>query len=230
MKNKLMYLVAVLFAACVGFSSCSDDDDKIDETLTGTWNYGTKGDIYFEFEYKEDKIEIPDAISGMLPNEIKAAITALFPDGKIPVASVKQLLAPYAKQQMQKYFRGINFISDKDMEILVTVNGQPESIKTTYEIQGSVIRISTQSDDFKDLTNNMIPETVPSIDLNYFFKDKKLTLYVSTTYAKTILGMVPGILAATGTIPAEYLPAVTSAVQAVSNNITKLELGPVLVR
>ena len=76
----------------------------------------------------------------------------------------------------------------------------------------------------------MIPEEVASIDLNYFFKDGKLTLYVNTTYAKTIISMIPRILVAAEVIPEEVLPGVTTAVQNISNKITKLEFGPVLVR
>ena len=38
MKNKLIYLVAVLLTVCTCYS-CSDDDDKDTEDLTGTWKY-----------------------------------------------------------------------------------------------------------------------------------------------------------------------------------------------
>ncbi len=224
-----MYLVAVLFAAFVCFSCSDDDKNDGDEELTGVWNYGSKGDVYLELEYAENKIDISDFLS-ILPAEIKAAIAVLYPDGKIPVADVKKLLAPYAKQQMQEYFRGINFLSDSELEILITKDKKDQKIKTTYEIQGTVLKISTQSEDFKTITNNMIPEAVASIDLNYFFKDGKLTLYVNTTYAKTIISMIPRILVAAEVIPEEVLPGVTTAVQNISNKITKLEFGPVLVR
>lgn len=224
-----MYLVAVLFAAFVCFS-CSDDDKGDDEELTGVWNYGSKGDIYFELGYSEATIELPEVILNMLPAEMKAAVTALFPDGKIPVASIKTVLAPYAKQQMQKYFRGINFLSDKELEILITKDGKDQKIKTDYDVQGSVLKISTQSEDFKTVTENAIPEDVKSIDLNYFFKDGKLTLYVNTTYAKTIIAMIPTILVAAEVIPEVAEEAVKNEIQKISSKITKLELGPVLVR
>lgn len=230
MKNKLMYLVAVLFAACVGFSSCSDDDDKVDETLTGTWNYGTKGDVYFNFEYAEDYIEIHETALNMFPDKIKTAIITLFPNGKIPVASIEQILVPYAKQQMQKYFRGIDFISNTELEILITVEGQDQKIKTTYEIQGPILSISTQSENFKDMTNNMIPTNVKSIDLNYFFKDNELTLYVNTTYAQNIISMLPTILVNTGVFPEPAKPTISQMIASISNKINKLEFGPVLVR
>ncbi|WP_065220271.1 MULTISPECIES: hypothetical protein [Butyricimonas] len=223
MKNKLMYLVAVLFAACVGFSSCSDDDDKVDETLTGTWNYGTKGDVYLDFKYAKDKIEIPAEIIAMLPESIQGYIPA---DG-VPVATVETLLKPYAKQQMAKYFRGIEFVSDSELKILYTKDNEAGSIKTTYTVQGSVLSISTQSEEFKSITDNKIPAALSAISLNYFFKDGKLTIYLDTTTIKTVVAMLPAILPALGVnLPAEAL----TAIQNISNNITKLDFGAVLVR
>ena len=223
MKNKLMYLVAVLFAACVGFSSCSDDDDKVDETLTGTWNYGTKGDVYLDFKYAKDKIEIPAEIIAMLPESIQGYIPA---DG-VPVATVETLLKPYAKQQMAKYFRGIEFVSDSELKILYTKDNEAGSIKTTYTVQGSVLSISTQSEEFKSITDNKIAAALSAISLNYFFKDGKLTIYLDTTTIKTVVAMLPAILPALGVnLPAEAL----TAIQNISNNITKLDFGAVLVR
>ncbi|MCB6970895.1 MULTISPECIES: hypothetical protein [Butyricimonas] len=228
MKNKLMYLVAVLFAACVSFSSCSDDDNDDDETLTGTWNYGSKGDIYFELDYKEANIEIPEAVLNMLPEPIKSIIKGMFPDGKVPVATIKPLLASAAKEQLQKYLKGINFLSNKDIEILITVDGKEQTVKTTYETQGSTIAISTDSEFFQGIEN--FPKDIKSISLNYFFKDGKLTLYLDTTYAKTIIAMIPTILASTGTVTPEMATAITPIVQEISNNITSIKVGPVFVR
>jgi hypothetical protein len=223
MKNKLMYLVAVLFAAFVCFSCSDDDNNGDDETLTGTWNYGTKGDVYLDFKYAKDKIEIPAEIIAMLPESIQGYIPA---DG-VPVATVETLLKPYAKQQMAKYFRGIEFLSDSELKILYTKDDKAESIKTTYTVQGSVLSISTQSEEFKAITDNKIPAQVSTIDLNYFFKDGKLTIYLNTTTIKKIVAMLPTILPALGVnLPAEAL----TAIQNISSNITKLDFGAVLVR
>ena len=42
MKNKLIYLISVLFVAVVCFSCSDDDDDNNDKDLIGTWNYTKK--------------------------------------------------------------------------------------------------------------------------------------------------------------------------------------------
>lgn len=228
-----MYLVAVLFAAFVCFS-CSDDD-KEDEELTGAWNYKSAEDVYLELTCVDDKITItpellqliPEDLLNQIPEEIKKVILA----GGIPVTMVKPVLASYAGQQMKKYFRGINFISDTELEILITTaDSKEQKISTTYKVQGSILQVSTQSNDFKEITNNMIPEAMASIDLNYFFKDGKLTLYLNTTYVKTIISMLPTILVATGTISADQLITVQTEVQKISNQITKLEIGATLKR
>lgn len=39
MKNKLIYLISVLFVAVACFSCSDDDDDNNDKDLIGTWNY-----------------------------------------------------------------------------------------------------------------------------------------------------------------------------------------------
>ena len=42
MKNKLIYLISVLFVAVACFSCSDDDDDNNDKDLIGTWNYTKK--------------------------------------------------------------------------------------------------------------------------------------------------------------------------------------------
>ncbi len=50
---------------------------------------------------------------------------------------------------MSLYFQGIKFTSETEMEILMTMNGQPATLKTTYTIQKDIIKVSTQSDGFQ---------------------------------------------------------------------------------
>ena len=70
MKNKLIYLISVLFVAVVCFS-CSDNNDNIsDKDLIGIWNYSGKAvDIHFKFEYNGDEISFPEGLipSGVFP-------------------------------------------------------------------------------------------------------------------------------------------------------------------
>ncbi len=228
-----MYLVAVLFAAFVCFS-CSDDDDKDDEELTGVWNYKSADDVYLEFEYKDENITISEEMLELIPeellNKIPDNIKELILKGGIPVTIAKPLLASYAGQQMAKYFRGINFVSDTELKILITAGDKDQEISTTYKVQGTVLQVSTQSDDFKKITKNMIPEAMASIDLNYFFKNGKLTLYLGTTYVKTIISMLPTILVATGTITPEEMVKIKPSIDNISSKITKLEIGATLKR
>ncbi|MEI3421986.1 MAG: hypothetical protein V8R91_13575 [Butyricimonas faecihominis] len=46
MKNKLIYLISVLFVAVACFSCSDDDDDNNDKDLIGTWNYSRKRLIF----------------------------------------------------------------------------------------------------------------------------------------------------------------------------------------
>ena len=51
MKNKLIYLISVLFVAVACFSCSDDDDNNNTKDLIGTWNYsGKAADIHFEFD------------------------------------------------------------------------------------------------------------------------------------------------------------------------------------
>ena len=73
MKNKLIYLISVLFVAVACFSCSDDDDDNNDRDLIGTWNYTKKtSDIHFKFEYNGDEISFPEGLipSGVIPEGI----------------------------------------------------------------------------------------------------------------------------------------------------------------
>ena len=132
MKNKLIYLISVLFVAVACFS-CSDNNDNIsDKDLIGIWNYSGKAvDIHFKFEYNGDEISFPE---GLIPSGV-------FPEGiprvsemGINIAMIKMALPMLANKYMSQYFQGIKFTSDTEMEILMTMNDQPITLKTTYMI------------------------------------------------------------------------------------------------
>ena len=74
MKNKLIYLISVLFVAVACFSCSDDDDDNNDKDLIGTWNYTKKtSDIHFKFEYNGDEISFPEGLnpSGVIQKEYR---------------------------------------------------------------------------------------------------------------------------------------------------------------
>ena len=76
MKNKLIYLISVLFVAVACFSCSDDDDDNNDKDLIGTWNYTKKtSDIHFKFEYNGDEISFPEGLipSGAVPLILSSA-------------------------------------------------------------------------------------------------------------------------------------------------------------
>lgn len=220
MKNKLLYLIAVLFAASVCFS-CSDNDNNEDSTdLLGTWRYTKEvKDIHFELEYNTNMIIFPE---GMIPAEGIPGIT----ETGISVDMLKLELPMIANKYMSLYFRGINFISKTEMEILMTMDEQPVSLKTTYTTQKNIVKISTQSDGFKQLMGE-IP--VLSIDLNYSINKDKLTLYLNTAYVKAILSVVPTILK-NGELAEEQKMKIGEFIQDFSNNLKILEFGATLSR
>ena len=192
MKNKLIYLISVLFVAVVSFSCSDDDDENNDKDLIGTWNYTEKtADIHFKLEYNGDEISFPEGLipSGVIPEGIRESAKQ-----GINVAMIKMALPVIANKYMSQYFQGINFTSETEMEIFMTMNDQPATLKTTYTIQKDIIKVSTQSDGFKELLGTY---SRPSIDLNYKIANNELTVYLSTSYVKTLLAAVPLILSST---------------------------------
>ncbi len=222
MKNKLIYLISVLFVAVASFS-CSDDDENNDKDFIGTWNYSGKADdIHFKFDYN-GKISIPEGIipPGVMPDGISGIIS-----NGIDANTVKLVLPGIANKYMSQYFRGIKFISETEMEILMTMNDQPATLKTTYKIQKDIIQVSTQSDDFKELLGT-IP--VPSIDLNYKIANNELTVYLNTSYVKTLLAAVPSILKATD-LTEKQQKMIEGFVEIFSTNLKTLEFGAKLTK
>ena len=223
MKNKLIYLISVLFVAVACFS-CSDDDDNNNKDLIGTWNYsGKAADIHFEFEYNGDEISFPEGLipSGVIPEGIPGVS-----ETGINVAMIKMALPMLANKYMSQYFQGIKFTSETEMEILMTMNDQPATLKTAYTIQKDIIKVSTQSDGFKELLGT-IPVT--SIDLNYKITNNELTVYLNTSYVKTLLAAVPAILKVTD-LPAEQQTIIEDFVESFSKNLKTLEFGAKLTK
>lgn len=112
------------------------------------------------------------------------------------------------------------------MEILMIMNGQPATLKTTYTIQKDIIKVSTQSDGFKALLGNIL---VPSIDLNYKIANNELTVYLNTSYVKALLSAVPLILSSTE-LPTEQQKAIKTFVDTFSKNLKTLEFGAKLTK
>jgi len=224
MKNKLIYLISVLFVAVTSFSCSDDDDNNSDKDLIGTWNYsGKAADIHFEFEYNGDEISFPEGLisSGV----ILEGISGVSETG-INVAMIKMALPMLANKYMSQYFQGIKFTSETEMEILMTMNEQPATLKTTYTIQKDIIKVSTQSDGFKELLGT-IP--VNSIDLNYKIANNELTIYLNTSYVKTLLAAVPSILKATD-LTEEQQTMIERFVKTFSTNLKTLEFGAKLTK
>lgn len=215
MKNKLIYLISVLLVTVVSFSCSDDDDENNDKDLIGTWNYsGKAADIHFELEYNGDEISFPE---GLIPGVSETGIN---------VAMIKMALPVLANKYMSQYFQGIKFTSETEMEILMIMNGQPATLKTTYTIQKDIIKVSTQSDGFKALLGNIL---VPSIDLNYKIANNELTVYLNTSYVKALLSAVPLILSSTE-LPTEQQKAIKTFVDTFSKNLKTLEFGAKLTK
>ena len=223
MKNKFIYLISALLVAVACFS-CNDDDDNYNSNdLIGTWNYsGKASDVHLEFDYN-GKINIPEGIipPGVMPDGISGIIS-----NGIDATTVKLVLPGIANKYMSKYFRGIKFTSETEMEILMTMNDQPATLKTTYKIQKDVIKVSTQSEGFKELLGT-IP--VPSIDLNYKIVNHELTIYLNTSYVKTLLAAASLILNSSE-LPAEQQATLKEFIKTFSTNLKTLEFGAKLTK
>ena len=159
--------------------------------------------------------------SGVLPEGIPGVS-----ETGINVAMIKMALPVLANKYMSQYFQGIKFTSETEMEILMIMNGQPATLKTTYTIQKDIIKVSTQSDGFKALLGNIL---VPSIDLNYKIANNELTVYLNTSYVKALLSAVPLILSSTE-LPTEQQKAIKTFVDTFSKNLKTLEFGAKLTK
>lgn len=224
MKNKLIYLISVLLVAVASFSCSDDDDNNSDKDLIGTWNYsGKAADIHFEFEYNGNEISFPEGLipSGVIPEGIPG-----ISETGIDVATIKVALPMLANKYMSQYFQGIKFTSETEMEILMTMNDQPATLKTTYTIQKDIIKVSTQSDGFKELLGTF---PVNSIDLNYKIANNELTVYLNTSYVKTLLAAVPSILKATD-LTEKQQTMIEGFVKTFSTNLKTLEFGAKLTK
>lgn len=211
-----MYLVAVLFAAFVCFS-CSDDDDN-DTYLDGNYKYSN---VHFKFDYAEETITLPE---GIIPPGYEQQLGSTT---EISVDAVKELLPAFAHANMKKYFNGIKFDKNGGMEISYNLDGAAKTLKTTYEIQGSLINVSLQSDDFKTILAGMnIP--INSISLNYSQAKDQLTIYLDTKYIKTLLTAFSTILPAIPSLTEEQKKMISDILTSVVPNIKTLEIGAIL--
>ena len=143
MKNKLMYLVAVLFAACVSFSSCNDDDDDdIPAEFSGTWKFDK---THFVFDYSEESIPIP-GMDPMTPEEITNMVIDL------------------GNEKMGEYFTGIRFDSKKELTVLMKIDGASKELSATYVVQKSTINVTLNKDELSALVGKDIA-MMPAISL-----------------------------------------------------------------
>lgn len=204
MKNKLMYLVAVLFAACVGFSSCSDDDD--DDTpaeFSGTWKFDK---THFVFDYSEENITIP-GMDPMTPQEITNTVIQL------------------GNEKMGEYFTGIRFDSKKKLTILMKIDGASKELSATYVVQKSKIDVTLNKDELSALVGKDIP-MMPAISLIYEIGTADLTLFIDKTYIQTLISLVDGLNLDLSI--EEQL--IFTAAKTILNKTNKLEIGATLKR
>ena len=204
MKNKLMYLVAVLFAACVGFSSCGDDDDDdIPVEFSGTWKFDK---THFVFDYSEENITIP-SMDPMTPQEITNTVIQL------------------GNETMGEYFTGIRFDSKKDLTILMKIDGANKELSATYVVQKSKIDVTLNKDELSVLVGKDIP-MMPAISLIYEMGTTDLTLFIDKTYIQTLLSIVDNL--DLDLSMQEQL--IFTAAKAILNKTTTLEIGATLKR
>ena len=136
MKNKLIYLVAVLLTVCTCYS-CSDDDDKDTEDLTGTWKYEN---CHLVFDYQDANIQLPEGVDLGFINPALSGLTA------VPANLAAGFLKEIANDKMSDYFTGIKFVSNSELEIMMTMDGKAASLKAAYVVQNNVIGVTIDKD------------------------------------------------------------------------------------
>ncbi|MFR6391740.1 MAG: hypothetical protein ACLUN0_01620 [Roseburia sp.] len=162
----------------------------------------------------------------MIPSGLFGGIPGVSETG-INVAMIKMALPMLANKYMSQYFQGIKFTSETEMEILMTMNDQPATLKTAYTIQKDIIKVSTQSDGFKELLGT-IPVT--SIDLNYKITNNELTVYSKYFLRKNTPCGSSGYFKSYRSCQAEQQTIIEDFVESFSKILKHLEFGAKLTK
>ena len=220
MKNKLIYLVAVLLTVCTCYS-CSDDDDKDTEDLTGTWKYEN---CHLVFDYQDANIQLPEGVDLGFINPALSGLTA------VPANLAAGFLKEIANDKMSDYFTGIKFVSNSELEIMMTMDGKAASLKAAYVVQNNVIGVTIDKDALEKIAQKEI--NIPEISLIYKFEDRNLIMYLNKVAVQgmlqTMLPMLVNQIKPDAT-PAE-IAGITAYVTGVMNKTNTLEFGVILKR
>lgn len=220
MKN-VIYLVLTAIAV-LNLTSC-DDKNKDGEKLLGSWKYEKP---YFEFEYAQDSIVI-EMYQGK-----KMAMA---------VEDVKGMFLGMASEKMGDYFKGIDFISEDQLVVNMTMaSGDSSSLHATYKLSGELIQVKLSAEDMKELMGEKA-DMIPPFSFKYLQTGNQLTVYFDEVYIQTMYAtmqeqIVPMIIKAMGVdinrLPeqaqAAMIQGIKMQITGILDNIDKLKVGFVL--
>lgn len=220
MKN-VIYLVLTAIAV-MNLTSC-DDKNKDGEKLLGSWKYEKP---YFEFEYAQDSIVI-EMYQGK-----KMAMA---------VEDVKGMFLGMASEKMGDYFKGIDFISEDQLVVNMTMaSGDSSSLHATYKLSGELIQVKLSTEDMKELMGEKA-DMIPPFSFKYLQTGNQLTVYFDEVYIQTMYAtmqeqIVPMIIKAMGVdinrLPeqaqAAMIQGIKMQITGILDNIDKLKVGFVL--
>lgn len=222
MKTKLIYSLAILFIAFMGFS-CDDKDDKTPD-IAGAWNYENP---HFVFEYAQDSISVT-----MAQGKKKS----------IAVEDLKAIFLNMATEKMKDYFTGVEFNAGNQMKIKMQLkDGAESSLKATYIQSDDVIGVTLDADDLQALTGTSMQ--IPSISFKYTVSQDHLLMYFDQVYVQTVVSMMQNkivdmLLPIMGVdvsqLPESVVNQIKEGIKAqipvILDNIIRLEIGFNLTR
>ena len=184
MKNVMLFFNRLLFAVCClfAFVACNDDDDEMTAgKLLGSWDYDV---CYFSIDYAEDKLVLPEGLTlanfiPELADGIGASIGKLT---AVPIDQLSLVVLSKLNGEILKYFQGIEFVSETELVLYLKHEGKVVNYPMTYTLNKNTIVLNG-----KELTLPVEGISLPEhFELNYFFEQDKLTLYMSKTVMQQI--------------------------------------------
>ena len=86
---------------------------------------------------------------------------------------------------MSDYFTGIKFVSNSELEIMMTMDGKAASLKAAYVVQNNVIGVTIDKDALEKIAQKEI--NIPEISLIYKFEDGNLIMYLNKVAVQGML-------------------------------------------
>lgn len=200
MKKTLKFALGLVILV-MAFSCSDDDDDKVHDLVATEWTYKSS---HVVFDTKGEDLLINSG-----NNE---SITL---NEEIVKAKMDDVLS--------KFFKGINFIDESDMNINVGLESLQISLNADYKINDKYISVLLDKEQLEEMFDKEMP--IPEISFNYSINGQTMNLYLDKmALSLMIQPMIPMIAKLMtpnfDTMPEEVQTGIIAGVQAIIKDIT----------